>query len=579
MVGTPLPGLMFNNTGGVVANWLFEQSLPSGLQFSPSNHTLYGTPNQASANSSYTLLATNSGGNHSVSIVIRILPPAPRLAAMDNVTLVAGVNAVNFTLENTGGPIDSLEVSPALPDGLVLNVTSLSVEGQPLLAMTATLYTFTASNEAGEGELLVQIRVLPPAPLLGPVPLVAGSVGSSVSTVAFANSGGPVQTWSFSPDLPAGLRFNLTNLTLYGIPTATVPLGEWTLTVSNEAGESAVTLSIRIVDVPPHLVVSGQTLELRRGDLIEGYRVVNDGGTVTNWSVEPALPEGMSFNPDNGTLYGVPLSNQAPQVFNFTGTNSGGISTVQVTIVVLEPLPDFAYPTQMVFDVDNTSIVVEPTVAENSGLIVTYSIEPTLPSGLRLDPESGIISGAPDVALERTQFVITARNQDGFTNQTVFISVESDDANTIDDVWVIPVYAICGPLLLVALVLIGAVLLLNRPTFRYNKNAAVAVLGERMLSKEAINNEYNGEVHRLKPHQVGLHPVSPYKLERFSIEPELPHGLVLDANTGAINGAPAERLTTTKFSITAFEGKRKYRAAVTIEVRAAKSGPSSADED
>ena len=579
VVGSPLSGITFNNTGGVVANWMFEQPLPAGLQFSPSNHTLYGTPNQPSTNRSYTLLATNSGGNDSIVIHIRIISPAPRLTAIDNASLIAGTTVVNFTLENTGGPIDSLVVSPALPDGLVLNVTSLSVEGRPLVPMAATLYTLTASNEAGEGVLLVQIRVLPPAPALGPVPLVAGSVGSPLSTIAFTNTGGPVQTWSFSPDLPDGLAFNLSNMTLYGIPTATVPLGEWAFTGINEAGESTVTLSIRIVDAPPHLVVSGQTLELRRGDLIEGYRVVNDGGTVTNWTVDPALPEGLFFNPDNGTLYGVPTSNEAPQVFNFTGTNSGGISTVQITIVVLEPLPDFAYPTQMAFDVDNISIVVEPTVAENSGVIVTYSIEPMLPLGLRLDPVSGIISGAADAAFASTQFVITARNEDGFSNQTVFISVVSDETDVLDDPWVIPVYAVCGPLLLLAIVIIGAVLWLNKPTFRYNRNVTVAMVGERMLTKETIDKEFRGEAHRLKPHQIGLHPVSPYKLQRFSIEPELPHGLVMDENTGAINGAPAERIPSTKFSITAFEGKRKYRAVVTIEVQAPQNEASSMDED
>jgi len=232
----------------------------------------------------------------------------------------------------------------------------------------------------------------------------------------------------------------------------------------------------------------------------------------------------------------------------------------------------------MVFDVDNTSVVVQPTVADNSGAIVAFSIEPLLPSGLQLDPESGIISGVADAALKTTRFVITARNEDGFTNQTVFITIESDETDVLNDPWVIPVYAVCGPLLLLAIMIIGAVLWLNKPTFRYNRNIAVGILGERMLSKEIIDSEHRGEVHRLKPHQIGLHPVSPYKLEWFSIEPELPHGLILDENTGAIDGTPSERIPPTKFSIAAFEGKRKYRAVVTIEVQALQGEPPSLDE-
>jgi len=69
----------------------------------------------------------------------------------------------------------------------------------------------------------------------------------------------------------------------------------------------------------------------------------------------------------------------------------------------------------------------------------------------------------------------------------------------------------------------------------------------------------------------------PY-LPVFFIEPELPHGLMLDENTGAIDGTPSVRILPTKFSIAAFEGKRKYRVVVTIEVQALQGEPPSLSE-
>ena len=56
-----------------------------------------------------------------------------------------------------------------------------------------------------------------------------------------------------------------------------------------------------------------------------------------------------------------------------------------------------------------------------------YSIEPSLPGGLRLDPSSGTISGTATTPLVQTQFVVTCHNnesrQEGGIPATTFVSI------------------------------------------------------------------------------------------------------------------------------------------------------------
>jgi hypothetical protein len=56
-----------------------------------------------------------------------------------------------------------------------------------------------------------------------------------------------------------------------------------------------------------------------------------------------------------------------------------------------------------------------------------YSIEPSLPGGLRLDPSSGTISGTATTPLVQTQFVVTCHNnesrQEGGIPATTSVSI------------------------------------------------------------------------------------------------------------------------------------------------------------
>ena len=469
----------------------------------------------------------------------------------------------------------NLSVSPDLPDGLMLNASTFVIEGIPTANQGNVTYTLLAQNEAGSDTLIINIRVIEPSPLVTALGNITGVKGSTIVTLVFENSGGEAENWTIAPALPDGLNFSLSNYSIYGTPHVVVPNGSWNLTLSNEVGSSTSPFNIVVVDIPPLVDFSVQSVSLRRGDLADGYVVSNTGGVAVNWTISPQLPDGLFFNESNGTVYGSPVNNSEPMVYNFTATNSGGVSSVLVTLEVLEPLPVFSYPETMFFVLNDNTTSFEPSIDETSGVITTYSIEPELPPGLEFNQTTGAITGQPLAQMAQTRYVITGTNEDGSTNITVQLEVEPPAGIAWDDIWSNPLYLVCGSfLLLLALLFLSWLRLILIPwlfenrTFEYNLKKTVVYIGETMLSREELFKRFGEVPDNLEAYKRGLDPVTRLELELFSIEPELPYGLEFNPETGVINGTPSERSRNTKYEIHAYIKKKRYKALVQIEVKA-----------
>jgi len=70
--------------------------------------------------------------------------------------------------------------------------------------------------------------------------------------------------------------------------------------------------------------------------------------------------------------------------------------------------------------VDTALTSLNPTV---TGTVTSYSVSPTLPSGLSLDESSGVISGTPTAVSASASYTVTATNGTGSTTATVTIEV------------------------------------------------------------------------------------------------------------------------------------------------------------
>ncbi|MGO9065972.1 MAG: beta-propeller fold lactonase family protein [Myxococcaceae bacterium] len=67
--------------------------------------------------------------------------------------------------------------------------------------------------------------------------------------------------------------------------------------------------------------------------------------------------------------------------------------------------------------------ITENTPRISGGAVATYSVSPTLPSGLGLDATTGVISGTPTAVTSTANYFVTATNTGGSTSATITITV------------------------------------------------------------------------------------------------------------------------------------------------------------
>ncbi|KAG0161919.1 hypothetical protein DFQ30_004908, partial [Apophysomyces sp. BC1015] len=87
-----------------------------------------------------------------------------------------------------------------------------------------------------------------------------------------------------------------------------------------------------VVALPKGLVYSQSSVVYAQGVAIEPNMPVSSGGAITQYSVVPALPAGLSLNTQTGVISGTPTAVAAPATYTVTGSNSAGSVTARVEI-------------------------------------------------------------------------------------------------------------------------------------------------------------------------------------------------------------------------------------------------------
>ncbi|WP_321913260.1 MULTISPECIES: kelch repeat-containing protein [unclassified Paraburkholderia] len=255
-----------------------------------------------------------------------------------------GAEIVPDTLSIGGGPITQCSISPPLPAGLSLDPQTCAISGTPNGVSPDTIYTINASNAAGSESIKVEIEVkaevVPPESLSYLNAAVIYTTNAAIIPNTPIATGGEITLYSISPALPAGLQFDPQTGVISGTPLAVSPPAVYTVTGSNSADfvETQLTIEVHAVTQPP--------ASLSYWDLapiyVVGHPISYDepqstGDEITSFSVSPALPAGLSLNPQTGAISGTPTTAQPPTTYTFTGSNSAGSVTVQIVIGIDEP--------------------------------------------------------------------------------------------------------------------------------------------------------------------------------------------------------------------------------------------------
>ena len=231
----------------------------------------------------------------------------------------------------------------------------------------------------------------------------------------------------------------------------------------------------------------------------DGWRAVS-GSSGSTRSFTIAVDSGNTALV-NGTTYGVTV-----RAVNAEGGGTSSNSVDGTPDVLATPsIADYSESLTK----DSFGTITAPT--NSGGSIASWSVSPTLPSGLSLNTSTGAITGSPTSAQSATSYTITATNSSGSDTAILTLTISDNRA----------------------------------PDISYSPSTQTVNVG----SAASISASNSGGV-----------------ATSWSISGSLPAGLSFSTSTGVISGTPTEVTSATVLTVTATNGNGSSSATLTLDV-------------
>jgi len=514
-------------------------SLPTNLTFSTATGKISGIP-AVQLSATYTITATDSAGtpqtgSKTFNLVVSAAPVPPAVTTTLSTTvtfpiaLVTGQQAVSLVPVTASGGTGTvtLTISPSLPSGLKFQSSGQIIgDPTPSAISPATTYTVTATDQYIVPQTSSKTFILSVA---APTAITTTVAAASTTLTQGLSTGIPLQpvtatggfgtlTFTVSPNLPAGLSMDPTgNIT--GIPTAFGPSTTYTVTVTDQAGQSnsssSFNLTVTPVPLTTTLAISSPKTLIQKVKAESFTPVTTNGGYGGNvFSISPTLPSGLTFDTTTGTISGTATVTLSQNTFTVTVTDSfPHTSSTTFDLIVNAP------PT-LQLQLDHAAISLTrgqdvsanpPTGYPTGGLVpvsvaanyngygtITFSINPSaLPTGLTY--ANNTISGTPAKLFATSSFTITAVDSIGQTDNKSFSLTVVDPA---------------------------LVVTATNPTNTFYQ--ATAITAFNSVTATGGSGTYT----------------------TYAISPALPTGLSFSTTTGQITGTPTDTSTSSSYTVT-----------------------------
>ncbi|SMF60721.1 Putative Ig domain-containing protein [Xaviernesmea oryzae] len=421
------------SNGGAAITGYTVTSSPGGFTASGSSSpiTVMGLTNGTPY--TFTVTATNSVGIGSASAASSSVTPAavPGAPTIGSATAGNGQALVAFSApsSNGGAAIISYTVTSS-PGGLTGTGGASPIVVAGLTNGTSYTFTVTATNSIGTGSASAASNsITPVAPLQAPI---AGNVSANVAANSSANpvtlalSGGAATSVAVATG-PAHGTATASDTAITYTPTSGYSGSDsFTYTASNAVGTSApATVSVTIS--APTLSFSPPSGTLPAGvvNIFYSQTIAASGGTDPyGYSVNGALPAGLSLNHATGAITGTPVT-AGSYGFSISATDANNAtSSAAYTIAIAPSAANFTFsPAGGALPQAMAGEAYSQQIAATGGVGTTiYSVASgTMPDGLALNISTGQLTGPLATGTQGDySFSIQVRDSNGSTGTAAY---------------------------------------------------------------------------------------------------------------------------------------------------------------